>query len=148
MRGATIGPMTFLLPALHFNPRPPMRGATARKWALKWVLGISIHAPLCGERLSMPTMFRRTGQFQSTPPYAGSDNSLCPSDNADQISIHAPLCGERRLNSSPIIVKMYFNPRPPMRGATDAGILKVDFRQISIHAPLCGERPHGLKYCN
>ena len=61
-----------------------------------------------------------TNGFQSTLPYAGSDQMWKESTALEDISIHAPLCGERRLE----LFGGYEN------------------ENISIHAPLCGERPY------
>ena len=60
----------------NFNPRSPMRGATDGIIYACLICGISIHAPLCGERRSLER-------------HAESDQ---------KISIHAPLCGERPLH--------------------------------------------------
>gem|GEM_PF-3219621 len=56
----------------HFNPRPPVRGAT-----------------FCA---SPPANRLR---FQSTPPCAGGDPTIPEKDLTLEISIHAPLCGGR-----------------------------------------------------
>ncbi len=101
-----------------FNPRSPMRGATdshirLRRWqefqstlpyagsdgrpaAAQQKGGISIHAPLCGER---PIQLSAAEDYQI-------------------ISIHAPLCGERRNTGNDAGRAGNFNPRSPMRGAT------------------------------
>ena len=60
--------------AMYFNPRPPVRGATA------------------GHGRAGPHK-----QFQSTPPCAGGDDDSANIDLLVKISIHAPLCGGRRL---------------------------------------------------
>ncbi len=149
---------------VHFNPRPPVRGATSTlpegsRWAK-----ISIHAPLCGGR--------RYARY------------LCHLDNP--ISIHAPLCGGRQAITAkqmvPIIFQstppcaggdpagnhekiriVHFNPRPPVRGATKLVCSEIKYKAfqstppcaggdtkyqreqnictISIHAPLRGGRP-------
>ena len=79
----------------NFNPRSPMRGAT-----------IVVFDP------SLAII------FQSTLPYAGSDQASPFAQIAAAISIHAPLCGERR----------------------GRRYLPNGDAKISIHAPLCGER--------
>ncbi len=79
---------------------------------------ISIHAPLCGERLHIPQYRFFPFEFQSTPPYAGSD----------------------RIGEWHTVYGFYFNPRPPMRGATCPLVCDFGVFVISIHAPLCGER--------
>ena len=66
-----------------------------------------------GQTLSFPEVI-----FQSTLPYAGSD------PRSPRGCGHAP----------------DFNPRSPMRGATIIGCVYMAVRDISIHAPLCGER--------
>ena len=82
------------------------------------VLGISIHAPLCGGATTCK-------------------GACCQSA---QISIHAPLYGVRRRCVKCSIVGRYFNPRTPVRGATRGCRAPKVGRPISIHAPLCGVR--------
>ena len=96
MRGATIRRLHCPRRPQHFNPRSPMRGATEAGQPDRSELCISIHAPLCGERLDHVEALVDVGLFQSTLPYAGSD------------PIHT--CAPRP--------RRYFNPRSPMRGAT------------------------------
>ena len=103
----------------YFNPRPPVRGATAlllseviscsvfqstppcaggdrTEFKPCWlVIDISIHAPLCGGRLKQRTFLHAYTVFQSTPPCAGGDYNTILSAFDDKISIHAPLCGGR-----------------------------------------------------
>ena len=72
VRGATAaGPARCVL-ADYFNPRPPVRGATA------------------GTLLTNGTY-----AFQSTPPCAGGDALRIFTQTERRISIHAPLCGGR-----------------------------------------------------
>ena len=123
---------------LYFNPRPPVRGATACYHTMR------CHSP-----------------FQSTPPCAGGDCGFQVLSALRGISIHAPLCGGRRKQRSVEKIFLDFNPRPPVRGAT-AKIPKgakylYDFNprppvrgativdnaiyciiRISIHAPCAG----------
>ena len=101
---------------------------------------ISIHAPLCGERHGLTHGPCMTMRFQSTLPYAGSDQIEQIARLCVQISIHAPLCGERRKSILRRSRRNYFNPRSPMRGATIRLMVEVIDDRISIHAPLCGER--------
>ena len=107
----------------NFNPRSPMRGAT-----------IVVFDP------SLAII------FQSTLPYAGSDQASPFAQIAAAISIHAPLCGERRSGAPRNRGRVPdFNPRSPMRGATDKYFTGTIADMISIHAPLCGER-RGRRY--
>ena len=57
----------------YFNPRPPVRGATRQEQLARNNSEISIHAPLCGGRLGKSSLPVITVRFQSTPPCAGGD---------------------------------------------------------------------------
>ena len=85
---------------------------------------ISIHAPREGERREDVKQMREQGEFQSTLPARGSDNSLRPDDiEAERISIHAPREGER----------------PPLSTKNRQVVT------ISIHAPREGERRYDIQ---
>ena len=141
-----------------------MRGATSQFPPTYAELSISIHAPLCGERLADGTLKVYTLQFQSTLPYAGSDgyvhdrsqvyrnfnprspmrgatagNRQTVDSNLFQSTL--PYAGSDATYTAAGISSMHFNPRSPMRGATLSLAGAISHPNISIHAPLCGERP-------
>ena len=104
---------------LNFNPRPPVRGATAYARTRRVITAnFNPRPPVRGAtRIGLPLKSRTS--FQSTPPCAGGDyNLLYFGHTVNCISIHAPLCGGR----------------PPRQ------VLRRRSRRISIHAPLCGGR--------
>ncbi len=104
----------------HFNPRPPVRGATL---------------------LTIPFILQI--RFQSTPPCAGGDIDAAKIKIAtDIISIHAPLCGGRPSSVSSTSSRFaVFQSTPPCAGGDLPGRALALYYAISIHAPLCGGRP-------
>ena len=103
----------------HFNPRSPQGGATQARlhsWSGAW---ISIHAPRKGERHRVGYYGQRVGQFQSTLPARGSDQSA------------------RRLTHR----RRRFQSTLPARGSDLRFVCRVVLAlAISIHAPRKGER--------
>ena len=141
-----------------------MRGATSSINASTLTITISIHAPLCGERLRQVSAAIPFDRFQSTLPYAGSDyrrmarnlsalyfNPRSPMRGAtealakllldSEISIHAPLCGERRWHNVFSMIPIQFQSTLPYAGSDLSACRSALCSVISIHAPLCGERP-------
>ena len=125
----------------YFNPRSPMRGATASWGARSGTSYFNPRSPMRGATSgSSPSIYRASDfnprspmrgatttakiadgavTFQSTLPYAGSDAPTVAERVAVLISIHAPLCGERRCPGRGDHPRTgNFNPRSPMRGAT------------------------------
>ena len=100
----------------HFNPRPPVRGATTDKYAKPKFAIISIHAPLCGGRRAL------CGELRGK----------------NLISIHAPLCGGRRSKPRLLRHPRHFNPRPPVRGATKFAVRVIVLIVFQSTPPCAG----------
>ena len=106
----------------YFNPRSPTRGATPRVQEVRTLpRGISIHAPLRGERPSRTHFSRSSRQFQSTLPYAGSDSQGASKAVGYYISIHAPLRGERPSDTRQRMVALRFQSTLPYAGSDGSG---------------------------
>ena len=148
---------------VHFNPRSPVRGATApcppvgdsrfqstppcaggddMVGVMQALYDISIHAPLCGGRRRRAIERCRHSAISIHAPLCGGRHIHLIQDGAEtDISIHAPLCGGRpQFNIFLQSSGLDFKPRPPVRGATMRQFYRLLTIRISIHAPLCGGR--------
>ena len=105
----------------HFNPRPPVRGATDLRAKHQALVAISIHAPRAGsdqryrckrQELLISIHAPRAGSDEATDeeqqkaveisihaPRAGSDAAISSREYRPCISIHAPRAGSDRENS-------------------------------------------------
>ena len=96
--GATrIGKKPEIRPPVNFNPRAPCGGATGSAGGTTSFMGISIHAPRAGARLTRWLILSQTLSFQSTRPVRGRDPRGSQSGIGGEISIHAPRAGARHL---------------------------------------------------
>ncbi len=149
---------------VHFNPRPPVRGATLFQCQIIFSVGFQSTPPCAGGDPRRWASSSCVMPFQSTPPCAGGDLLINAFSFVNHISIHAPLCGGRLYPFSVLRRNIPdFNPRPPVRGATQSANCQQNIYRfqstppcaggdvdsiaglagivISIHAPLCGGRP-------
>ena len=154
----------------HFNPRSPMRGATACKPYLDGVRNISIHAPLCGERRigffvsDPPANFNprspmrgatfcerpshsRRDQFQSTLPYAGSDVFFLHCHGSLSVfQSTLPYAGSDAFAYKSALCSVYFNPRSPMRGATCRASINRRSWYFNPRSPMRGATRRRRRY--
>ena len=162
---------------MHFNPRPPARGATERSSGSSRYSRFQSTPPARGATES-GTSASASCIFQSTPPARGATTAstarTCPPlqisihapreggdlgcgrccGGEDVISIHAPREGGDSVSSTFAPSSHNFNPRPPRGGRRMADKVDQMIVDISIHAPreggdsLTKQRPNWRRYFN
>ena len=145
--------------AVDFNPRSP-RGER-QGFAVEFLLDdISIHAPLAGSDMGVPTKVPGLSVFQSTLPSRGATDYFTTALPAPQFQSTLPSRGATVNPGVHFNKDGDFNPRSPRgerlriltvkfsvirfqstlpsRGATNTCIYICQYKKISIHAPLAG----------
>ncbi len=124
---------------IRFNPRSPVRGATANCNEEHLQDNMFQSTLLCGERLHFTVPAVCSERFQSTLP-CWERLPIIEVSNSIKVFQSAPCAGSDVGQKWRIPAKPSFNPRSPVRGATDRYMHNCIVCDVSIHAPLCGER--------
>ena len=109
---------------------------------------ISIHAPLCGERLAIRQTSHKYKNFNPRSPVRGATACAVAWHFYSLFQSTLPCAGSDKISVWTLSVSQYFNPRSPVRGATFVYMCIISHSYISIHAPLCGERHWSISFCN
>ena len=97
----------------EFQSTHPVRGATACRYPLAYLVAISIHAPREGCDTTKRLDADNTTAFQSTHPVRGATHITITNNGTQIISIHAPREGCDRTRAVNGNDTANFNPRTP-----------------------------------
>ena len=119
----------------EFQSTHPVRGATACRYPLAYLVAISIHAPREGCDYSYRGHEYTVYEFQSTHPVRGATPPIYSCRDASGFQSTHPVRGATTETTIRTNTQTVFQSTHPVRGATHITITNNGTQIISIHAP-------------